>query len=117
MSLSLGIPFSLIGNASLIVAAAYTKATTQRRINVIFIYLGTHVLLLFLVVLRFAGSFSGHYSGHGHYYYTFVNLLVFYLAIPINVFFMLVAFSFYRELKIQDAKPQDKAEKETECKV
>ena len=107
-----GIPFILIGIASMSFAVMSIKGSTHERMDAIIIYIGTRVLLVFIAILRWPIILPNPYSGSlvlniSRYFKSYVLL---------NVFCSLGAVLFYQESKSKNAEPQQKSEQDIECK-
>ena len=126
----LGIPVTLLGCGCLIYAAARTSDNAERRITAVLVYL---VTLVFRGILNFIGTIltclawdhlsdsnNRAYGVYGYQMGTAINDMFAFavmermICIFLDIYFSLVAFSFYQQLKEENAK-EDIKEKEEDA--
>ena len=97
----IGIALALIGSASLIFAAVNTSGSTKTRTIAVLIYIVTcilHILLKIIGLILTCITWVNNPGSYGNDWFALVVVETL-IAIIIDIYFLVVAFSFYQELK------------------
>ena len=95
----IGIALAVVGSVSLIFAAVNTNGSTKTRIIAVLVYMGTCILQVLLKIIGLiltCITWSNTSRNHEYFALVVVELVV---GIVLDIYFLVVAFSFYKELK------------------
>ena len=93
------IALAVVGSLSLIFASVNTNGSTKTRITAVLVHMGTCILQVLLQIMGLiltCITWNNMSGNHGYFAVVLVELV---MGIVLDIYFLVVAFSFYKELK------------------